>query len=88
MSPVSLKLATIGPQVQLNLVNLKSSGLEVLFRIISSLNYREVDLKIYNPQNDYYQVFSIKHKFQACKKNLSKRCFFYTPKTYVIVDSY
>ena len=35
--------------VQSNLVNLKSSGLEVLFCIISSSNYREVDIKIYNP---------------------------------------
>ena len=31
--------------IQSNLVNLKSSGLEVLFRVISSSNYREVDIK-------------------------------------------
>ena len=43
--------------IQSNLVNWKSSGLEVLFQIISSLNYREVDIKLYNPKNDYYQFF-------------------------------
>ena len=32
-------------QIQLNLVNLKSSRLEVLFPIISKSNYREVDIK-------------------------------------------
>ena len=32
--------------IQSNLVNSKSSGLEVLFRIIGSSNYREVDIKI------------------------------------------
>ena len=39
-----------GISIQLNLVNSKSSSLEVLFHIISSLNYTEVDIKIYNPQ--------------------------------------
>ena len=52
--------------IQPNLVNSKSLRLEVLFRIISSPNYRDVDIKTYNIQNDYYQfVFSIKHKFCA-----------------------
>ena len=32
--------------VHLNLINSKALGLEVLFRIISSLNYREVNIKI------------------------------------------
>ena len=36
--------------IQLNLINSKSSGLEVLFGMISSSNYREVDIKIYNSQ--------------------------------------
>ena len=31
--------------LQSNLINSKSLGLEVLFRIISSSNYREVDVK-------------------------------------------
>ena len=36
---------------QSNIVNSKSSGLEVLFRIISSSNYREVEIKqIFNPK--------------------------------------
>ena len=33
------------PELQSNLVNSKSSGREVLFRIISSSNYTEVDIK-------------------------------------------
>ena len=40
---------SIFPQLQSNLVNSKSSGLEDLFRMISSSNYREVDIKILNP---------------------------------------
>ena len=32
--------------MQLNLIKWKSKGLEVLFQIINSLNYREVDIKI------------------------------------------
>ena len=37
--------------IQLNLLNSKSSGLEVLFQIIISSNYtcREVYIKIYSP---------------------------------------
>ena len=44
-------------KMQSNLVNSKSKGLEILFLIIESSNYREVDISIYNPQNDYYQFF-------------------------------
>ena len=40
--------------IQSNLVSSKSSGLEDLFRIISSLILREVDVKIYSPQYYYY----------------------------------
>ena len=36
--------------IQLNLINSKFSGPKVLFLITCSLNYREVDIKIYNPQ--------------------------------------
>ena len=35
--------------IQLNLINSKSSGLDVLFRIISSSNYREVGIKYITP---------------------------------------
>ena len=35
--------------IQLNLINSKSSGLDVLFRIINSSNYREVDKKYITP---------------------------------------
>ena len=55
--------------LQSNLLNVKSSGLEILFRMISSSSYREVDMKIYNPKNDYYYFFlSIKHKFGCVKE--------------------
>ena len=36
--------------LQQNLINSKSWRLEVLFRIISSSNYREVGIEIYNPK--------------------------------------
>ena len=52
-------------EVQLVLVNSKSSGLEVLFRNISSSYYREEDIrKKYeippppSPQNDHYPFLS------------------------------
>ena len=49
-------------RIQSNLVNSKSSALEFLFRIVSSLNYREVDIKsIYTPPKTTI-FFSIKHK--------------------------
>ena len=35
--------------IQLNLINSKSSGRDVLFRNISSSNYREVDMKYITP---------------------------------------
>ena len=37
-------------KIQKNLVNTKSSRREVLFRIISSSNYMEVNIKICNTQ--------------------------------------
>ena len=75
--------------IQSKLLNLKSLGLEVLFRIISSSNNMVVGKKIYYPLNDYYQLFFyFKYKFWACKINVSMRCFFYAPKTYVIIGSY
>ena len=66
--------------IESNLVNSKSSGLVVLFRIISSSNYREVNIEIYNRQNEYYQrFFFIKHMFWARKKGLMES-FFTQPK--------
>ena len=47
---------------QSNLVKIKSSGLEVLFQIISSSNYREADIKYINIQPPKMSFFlSIKH---------------------------
>ena len=70
------------------LVNSRSLGLEVLFRITSSSNYREVDIKIYNPSNLIIirGFLPIKHKFWVHKRNVSRSRFFYAPKTYVIID--
>ena len=75
-------------KVQSNLVNSKSSELEVLFRIISSSKYYEVDIKMYNPKLITLLFFSVKHKFWAHKRSVSRRRFFYALKTYVIIDSY
>ena len=50
-------VAVLITKLQSNLVNSKSSGLEVLFRIISCSNYGEGDIKIYNLQNNYYHFF-------------------------------
>ena len=45
--------------IQSNLVNLKASGLEVLFRIISGMNYSEVDIKIHDrPKMIFISFFS------------------------------
>ena len=59
-----------------NLVNSKYSGLEVLFRIISSLKYREVEIKkIYihvRPKLDYYQMSFVHVKETSlCVGNVS-----------------
>ena len=75
------------------LCTVESSKFEVLwtrglFRSIEYSNYREVDIKIYNPQKDYHFFFSVKHKLWVCKRNVSMRRFFYAPKTYVIIDNY
>ena len=51
-------------------------------------NYREVDIKIYNPKKWLSSAFSVKYKFWARKRNVLMRRFFYAPETYVIIDSY
>ena len=67
--------------LQLNLINSKSSGLVVLFGIISIL--KEVDIKIYNQQKMIIiRFFSIKHNVWVRKRNVSERRFFFAPKTY------
>ena len=69
------------PHIESNLVNLKSSGLEILFENFRSLNYREVDIKVFNHQNDYFQFFLCSHMICVRKRNISVRCFFYKPKS-------
>ena len=43
-------------------------GLEILFRIISSSNYREANIKIY-PIMDYYHLFLSNISFGRVKKS-------------------
>ena len=59
--------------IQSNFIKMKSSGLSVLFRIISSSSYREIDMKIYTPtpqKNEIENTSLIKHKFLARKRNV------------------
>ena len=75
--------ATKIESAQSNLVNSKSSGLEVLLRIINSLNYREVGINnmlstkviIISPPPHIIQTFRVR------KINVSERRFFHAPKT-------
>ena len=74
--------------VQWKLLNSKSSR---VFRINRSLNYREVDIKLYITPKIIIIIFlllffSIKHKFWAPKRKISMSRFFCAPKTYVIID--
>ena len=75
--------------LQSNLVNSKSYGLEILFRNIENLNYREVDIKIYNPPKGLLSALFLSNMFCVHKRNVSVRRFFYTYKTYVMffIDS-
>ena len=60
--------------IQWNLVNSKSLGLEILFRIISSSKNRDVGMKYIAPKNDIYPFFPINMVFWVCikKKNDSE----------------
>ena len=60
-----------------NLVNLKSYGLEVLFRSIKSSNFGDIDIKYINPKNNYYQTI-----YFGCVNEMSQS------KTYVFIESY
>ena len=56
-----------------NRINSKSLGLEVAFQIISNSNYKKVDIKIYNPQNDYNQRFFLESNISfGCIKERSE----------------
>ena len=50
---------------------------EVLFQRIETSNYREVDIKIFTPINDYYKCFPIRHTFW-CIKETSQRDVYFT----------
>ena len=71
-------------QLQSNLINLKSSGLEVLFRIIRSLNYREVDIKFCNPQRCLLSVFLSNIRF-GCVKEMTKRDVSFTQPKHMLL---
>ena len=62
-----IKMST---NIQSNILNSKSSGLEAFFPI-SSPHYREVDPKMHNPQNDYCQGFFYQTYDLMCKRNVS-----------------
>ena len=60
--------------LQLNLVNLKSWGLENLFRSTECSNYRELDIRIYNLQKWLLSgYFPVEHKCFLCVKETSQR---------------
>ena len=46
----------------------------ILFRIISISNQREIDIKVYNPKNVYYQVFffNLAYVLAMLKKRLNE----------------
>ena len=82
-------VCSFGPQIQLNLVKSKSSRLEVLFQIISSLNYGEVEITYFKPKNYYYQVFSLSNLCFGCVKETSQGDVSYTsPQHMFFIDSY
>ena len=85
----SLSGQKLGSEVKQNLLNSKSSVLGFISSYrCCSLNYREVDIQIYNPRNDHNQgYFSIKHKIWARKRNVSEDVAFTQPK-HVFIDIY
>ena len=76
-----MKLVTLHTcDIQSNLKNSKSSVLDYLFRIISSSNYLEVDIKIYiTPGNDYYQFFLSYVSFGRVKETSQRDVSFRHP---------
>ena len=54
--------------IQTNLVNSKSSGLESLFQIIKSSNYRGKTYNNLTPKNDYFQFF-LSYMIYVCLRN-------------------
>ena len=40
----------------------------------------DININYIAPKNDYYMCLHIKHTFLVRKRNLSGKCFFYTPK--------
>ena len=49
-----------------------TSGPKVLFQIISSTNYRECRLKIYNLPKNYYQFYFLSNISFGCVKKMSQ----------------
>ena len=80
ITPISFRPHSL-IHIQQNFVISKSSGLEVLFRIISSLIYREVDIKIFNPQKCIFISFLSSIRCGRVKKRLWR--FFYAPLSYM-----
>ena len=59
--------------------NLKSLGVEI--SKYRKLNYREVDIRIYNSPKMIIIFFPFENMFCVCKRNVSGRHFFYPHKT-------
>ena len=66
----------------------KTCGLEVSFAIISSSNYRGVDVKSIYPKNDYNQfVFQLNICF-GCIKEMSQGAISFKHTKHIFIDSY
>ena len=60
-------------EIHSDLVYLKSPRLVILFPTVSSLNYREVDIKYITPKGFFY---SIKHKFLVHLSGTRNICYY------------
>ena len=84
---VSIHLWKKKKNIQSNLVNLKSWGLEVLFRSIENSNYREVDINKYNSQKDYYPFFSLSNICFWCVEKTSPEDVSFTHPKHVLLKT-
>ena len=68
INKIFVKICEKYEAIQLNLINSKSYELEFFFLIISSWNYREVNIKIITLKNDHSLFLS--NKVLARKRNI------------------
>ena len=84
---LTIFLLTILVAITVDSLYSKSLGLEVLFQIISSSNYKEIDIKLYNPQTLLLSFFYQTLVLGTRKKRLKLK-FLLGTKIYVIRASY